>query len=347
MITFTNDIGHALTDAVSRLRPDRVAVVTDDVVRDVVLPSIPVDGFHVISFPAGEGSKNISTATRLWEECLRFARLTRHSLIVNIGGGVVCDMGGFVASTFKRGMRTVNIPTTLLAAVDASVGGKTGVNLDGVKNIIGTFHNPTEVIVSSRFFASLPERELLSGYGEMLKHALLDSHLAVAEVLTLDMAMLCTDAMLPLLERNIAVKQQFVEADPFERGPRKALNLGHTAGHAYEALAMEKGRVIPHGHAVAMGLVTALALSRMRGVLGSPDILYQLASRVRELYGGLPVGCDDYPRLLELMHADKKNRDTHAVMFTLLRSPGDPAVDCPATDDDISAAIDITRDLLT
>ena len=295
----------------------------------------------------GERHKNLSAVGSLCGSLLEHGA-TRRSMTVNLGGGLTTDLGGFAAACYMRGIRYVNIPTTLLACVDASSGGKTGVNLDGVKNIVGAFHEPTATIISPRFLATLPESELLSGWGEMLKHALLMGPEALDRYLAIDPREVSEAEWLPLIKESVSFKRSVTEADPHERGLRRILNLGHTAGHAIEAF-FSSGAVeapaVSHGHAVAIGLVTALVLSHQHHGFSS-ETLRRFGLAVRELYRPVPLRCDHYKTLLALMHCDKKNPDSGPVSFVTLRAPGEAVQATPVSDSDICNALDITRDLL-
>ncbi|MCM1028793.1 MAG: 3-dehydroquinate synthase [Pseudoflavonifractor sp.] len=298
----------------------------------------------IITVEAGDDHKGLPALAHVWEQ-MQLLGATRKSILINVGGGMVTDMGGFAAATFKRGVRFINVPTSLLAAVDAAVGGKTGVNFGGLKNEIGVFRDADAVVISPSWFATLPERELRSGYAEMLKHGLIDSMEETRRLLDFDIAAADLTGLLPLIEKSVGVKARVVEADPTEKGLRKALNLGHTAGHALESLAMKRDRPVPHGYAVAWGLVTDLILSHMK--LGMPTpLLHEIAAYVGHVYGAPLISCDDYPDLIELMAHDKKNAVEGEVNFTLLDAPGKIHLDCIVGADDIKAALDILRDLM-
>lgn len=348
-LLFTNHVARAVDEVVSRLRPASVFVLVDANTRSSVLPrmraeSSAVAGAAVITIGAGEAGKNLATLSAVWKE-LGDAGAGRGSLLVNLGGGVVTDTGGFAAATFKRGIRFLNVPTTLLAAVDASVGGKTGVNFNGLKNEVGVFADAEMVIVSTTFFRTLSSAELLNGYAEMLKHALLTDRVMTDRLLAYDVTSYEPDALLRLIEESVDVKAGYVAGDREDRGRRHALNLGHTFAHAFEELAMWRESPIAHGYAVAQGLVAALVLSSLR--LGFPsDMLHKVAAFVRERYGAFVFDCDDYPRLLGYMERDKKNTAPGVIGFTLLRGPGHPEVGVPVDAPDITAALDIHRDLL-
>lgn len=326
-----------------------VFILTDDHTRSLVLPrlaeqSVVARQAGVITIPSGDVNKSLDSLAHIWD-CLVDGGATRKSLLINLGGGMVTDIGGFAASTFKRGIRFINIPTTLLAAVDASVGGKTGINFHGLKNEIGVFRQADAVIVSTIYFDTLPVEELLSGYGEMLKHGLLDSLDMFRTLMAYDVTARDNQSLLPILEKNVAVKRRVVEEDPTEQGLRKALNLGHTPGHAFESWAMHRNQPIPHGYAVAFGLLVDMILSNM--LYGFDSKVVQLyASTLRELYGHLPVTCHDYDALIEYMHHDKKNSSGRDINFSLLEAPGKLHLDSIVPEEQIRQALDIFRDLV-
>lgn len=225
--------------------------------------------------------------------------------------------------------------------VDASVGGKTGINYGGAKNVIGVFAEPERVVLHPELLDTLPARQRFSGYAEMVKHGLLAGNDLLDDTLGFDIDRCDTAELGPLIERNIQFKQSVVQTDPHESGPRKALNLGHTVGHAIEALLLERGRSAEHGFCVAWGLIVAAYLSVIK--TGFPrEQLTRLTAFVRETYGPPPVSCDDYDRLYSLMQRDKKNSD-HNINFTLLSDVGHPLVDCRVERDEIFEAIDYQR----
>lgn len=350
-LIFTNLVGDALDRLVGSLGAPRVFVIVDVNTARYVLPvlveqSQAAAAATVIRIKAGDKHKDIDTAAAVWKS-LAEAGATRNSVIINVGGGVVTDLGGFAAATFKRGMKFINLPTTLLGAVDASVGGKNGINFNGCKNQIGTFAEPEASIISTAFFVTLPQQELLSGYAEMLKHALLDSPRMLSRLLDYSVVYPIFDPekLLTLLQDNINVKVRIVDTDFRENGLRKALNLGHTVGHAFEALALERQSPLPHGFAVAQGCVVALILSHL--TLGFPTAtLHAFAKYVRENYYAFNFTCDDYPRLLQFMAQDKKNTTDGVVNFTLLKDVGQPQVDVATAPDQIKNALDIYRDMM-
>jgi 3-dehydroquinate synthase len=291
--------------------------------------------YATITIGAGDQHKTLDTLTHVWSELQRMGA-TRHSLMINLGGGMVTDLGGFAASTFKRGIHYINIPTTLLSMVDASVGGKTGINFGGLKNEIGVFNNADSVILDTTFLKTLDQPNLLSGYAEMLKHALISNEKMWAEHLRFDLTHLAQ-----MVADSVAVKQHIVTEDPTERGLRKALNLGHTAGHAFESLALEHTPIL-HGYAVAYGLIVELYLSCVK--TGFPtDKMHQTVQFIKEQYGKMTITCNDYPRLLQFMHHDKKNEGS-AINFTLLAGIGELRINQTATEEEIMEALDFYRE---
>lgn len=350
-LIFTNLVGKALDDLIDSLNAPQVVIVADINTAQFVLPILRNDSRYaaearLITVKAGDANKNLESLTALWKQ-LSDLNATRSTVVVNLGGGMVSDLGGFAAATYQRGMRCINIPTTVLAAVDASVGGKTGINFNGYKNQLGTFSEPEAAIISSVYFNTLPQQQILSGYAEIIKHALLDDAETVDKVLAFSPIYPLTDttALLSLIEASVGVKSRIVEADFTEKGLRKTLNFGHTAGHAFESLAMRRSSPVPHGYAVAWGMVVSLVLSHMELQFPS-DTLHTVAQYIRKNFGAFDITCDDYPALLDSMHHDKKNARPGQICFTLLESIGHPRIDCVVDDEKIKAALDIYRDLM-
>jgi 3-dehydroquinate synthase len=346
-VIFSEDIQTKLSEAVASVKHDRLFVLCDDVTVRLCWPQLRdlpcLQGTEPIVIRHGDTAKTLQTLADVWT-ALQAGKATRHSLMVNLGGGMVTDLGGFAASTFKRGLHYINIPTTLLAQVDASVGGKTGINFGGLKNEIGVFNEADAVLIDTLFLRTLDRENLLSGYAEMLKHGLISSREHLGELLASDcLDMVAAEGTLAaLLATSVGVKQRIVEQDPHEQGLRKALNLGHTVGHAFESFAMEQGRPILHGYAVAFGLVCELYLSCVK--CGFPtDVMRQVVSYIREHYGTLDYSCDDYPTLFRLMQHDKKN-EGDTINFTLLADVGQLRLNQTASRQEIDEALDFLRD---
>ena len=341
-VIISEDLQQSLTQAIAEVEHDRLFVLVDETTEKLCLPVVAefacMQGAQKIVIGATDQHKTLESLAHVWSE-LQQGGATRHSLMVNLGGGMVTDLGGFAASTFKRGIAYINIPTTLLSMVDASVGGKTGINFGGLKNEVGVFNNARSVILDTIFLQTMDEENILSGYAEMLKHGLIDCEQHWAELLTAHRSTF--NVHRSTLKKSVAVKQRIVLEDPTEQGIRKALNLGHTAGHAFESLALERKPVL-HGYAVAWGLVVELYLSCVK--TGFPtDKMRQTVSFIREHYGRMAITCDDYPRLIELMHHDKKNVGT-TINFTLLGNIGDIRINQTATEEEIKEALDFYRE---
>ena len=325
-----------------RARQDFILV--DEVTKEKCLPVI--QGFftlknaQVITIGATDTHKDLETIAHVWKS-LGDGGGSRHSCLINLGGGMVTDLGGFAASTFKRGINFINIPTTLLAMVDASVGGKTGINFNGLKNEIGVFNDSKFVILDTEFLRSLDAENICSGYAEMLKHGLISTEDMWKELITFDLANLDLKHLQQMVADSVKVKERIVEEDPHEHGIRKALNLGHTFGHAFESWALKRKPIL-HGHAVAFGMICELYLSATH--TGFPtEKMRQTVSFIKEYYGTLPITCDDYDELIELMHHDKKNQNG-IINFTLLGGIGDIRINQTATMDEIKEALDFFRE---
>ena len=307
----------------------------------------PISEAQVICIPADDSHKTIETAASVWD-ALQKGGATRHSCMINLGGGMVTDLGGFAASTFKRGMHFINIPTTLLSMVDAAFGGKTGVNFGGLKNEIGVFRKANDVIVDTRFLKTLDQKNLLSGYAEMLKHALLSDIATWSEHVCFSPEDILQSAdalsqLQKLVEKSIEVKDGIVKKDPLEQGLRKALNLGHTFGHAIESFSLNHDQQpMLHGYAVAFGLICELYLSAT--LLHFPtDRLRQTTAYINEHYGTVGITCKHYDELISYMLHDKKNR-SGKILCTLLADIGDIRIDQELKEENIKEAFDFLRE---
>ncbi len=343
-VVISDQLEQALTTAMKKCEYDRVFILADETTARLCVPAIEKVGglesaYHIV-IGATDACKTLSSLTHVWEE-LGKGGGTRHSLLINIGGGMVTDLGGFAASTFKRGISYINIPTTLLAMVDASVGGKTGINFGGLKNEIGVFSNAHTVILDTQFLQTLDRQNICSGYAEMLKHGLISGEQMWAELITFDLEQPDLAKLRQMVADSVAVKERIVEEDPTEQGIRKALNLGHTAGHAFESFALRHKPVL-HGYAVAWGLICELYLSTVKTGFPS-DKMRQTVSFIKEHYGKMTITCDDYPDLFELMTHDKKNT-SGIINFTLLGGIGDIRINQTATKEEIFEALDFYRE---
>ena len=345
-IIISKDLCQSLTQAVDEVKHDLLFVLCDETTERLCLPVISdfecMRGAQLITIPATDTHKTLESLSHVWSELQRMGA-TRHSLMVNLGGGMVTDLGGFAASTFKRGIPYINIPTTLLSMVDASVGGKTGINFGGLKNEIGVFNNARSVILDTTFLRTMDHENICSGYAEMLKHGLINNEKMWAELLnfSLELSVENLEALGTMVAESVAVKQRIVTEDPTEQGIRKALNLGHTAGHAFESLALERKPVL-HGYAVAWGMIVELYLCCVKTNFPQ-DKMRQTVAFIKENYGRMAITCDDYPHLIELMHHDKKNQG-NSINFTLLGGIGDIRINQTATEEEIKDALDFYRE---
>ena len=343
-VVIAENLEQSLMEAIIQCEHDRMFLLADETTERYCLPV--VEGYAVlrdakrIIIGATDTHKTLESLAHVWEE-LGVGGGTRHTLLINIGGGMVTDLGGFAASTFKRGINYINIPTTLLAMVDASVGGKTGINFRGLKNEIGVFNNASTVILDTQFLKTLDAENIRSGYAEMLKHGLISNEQMWTELLNYDLEYPDLQKLSQMVADSVAVKERIVTEDPTEQGIRKALNLGHTVGHAFESLALQRKPIL-HGYAVAWGLICELYLSCIK--TGFPtDKMRQTVSFIKEHYGKMTITCDDYPTLLELMTHDKKNV-AGTINFTLLSGIGGICINQNATKEEIYEALDFYRE---
>jgi 3-dehydroquinate synthase len=317
-----NDLDRDLTGIIRGMNPDKVVIITDSNVAPLiggVMQQLSRQICERIDFPAGEGSKNLDELAKIWKRMIDFS-LTRRSVVVNIGGGVVTDMGGFAAATFKRGVRFINVPTTLLGMADAAVGGKTGIDFEGLKNEIGAFASADVVVVSHQWLSTLPRTELLSGFAEVLKTAIISEDFDLYNRLSADGAIEDLQLLGSAGATAARFKEKVVRRDPKEKGMRKILNFGHTWGHAYESLALRRGIPITHGEAVAHGMLRALEMSRdCNGY--SADAVEGYRKLLNKLYNPLPYTDADLPELEALMKHDKKNYGSATPAFILLPLP--------------------------
>ena len=347
MVLFTKNIPQELSSYFSSNRYDKIFILADTHTYRLCFPVLrglpAIAQATPIVIEAGDVNKNLEQLAVVWE-ALSNNGASRNSLLINLGGGMITDLGGFAGATFKRGLHTLNIPTTLMASVDAAVGGKTGINFNGLKNEIGAFYIPDCVIIDCIFLQTLDRDNVLSGYAEMIKHGLIDSEKVLNKLLAynLETNALDINVLYELVKESVAIKEHIVTEDPKERGIRKALNLGHTVGHAFESLSFAKQRPMLHGHAVAAGLVAELYLSYQ--YCGFPiETLRRTVNFIKTYYPPFPCDCDDYNALYELMTHDKKNEDG-IINFTLLAHPGDIRINQSIDREGIFESIDFYRE---
>lgn len=346
-VILCESLENSLAEAIEKYPHDRLFILTDEHTHRLCLPqlqNIPAiqDATEII-IGAEDVHKNLETLAFVWQ-ALSEQGATRHSLLINLGGGMVTDLGGFAAATFKRGIAYINIPTTILSMVDASVGGKTGINFNGLKNEIGVFAPASSVLLETEFLRSLDAHNFFSGYAEMLKHGLISTPEHLAELLSFDTEQIDYAALKAMVGRSVQVKENIVEQDPKEHGIRKALNLGHTIGHAFESLALAENRPVLHGYAVAWGIVCELYLSHIK--TGFPkEKMRQTIQFIKENYGAFAFNCKQYDRLYELMLHDKKNT-AGIINFTLLKEVGDICLNQTADKETIFEVLDFYRECM-
>lgn len=344
-VIITNNATEELENIISESKNDKFFILTDSNTNKNCLNMLHcselIANAHIITIKADDTNKNIESTAHVWKE-LSDNGCTRHSCLINIGGGMVTDLGGFAASTFKRGIDFINIPTTLLSMVDASVGGKTGINFNGLKNEIGVFNDAKAVIIDTAFLKTLDQHNICSGYAEMLKHSLLKDYKMWVQHINFNLYSPDFDPLLNMIKESVEVKERIVSEDPHESGIRKALNLGHTAGHAFESYAMHTNRPILHGYAVAYGIICELYLSH--ALQGFPlDKMRQTVNFIKENYGRMNITCDDYESLYSLMKHDKKNTGNE-INFTLLKDVGDIKINQTVSKELILESLDFYRE---
>ena len=328
---YFNDEGFDfLNRFVAEQHPSKIFLLADKhtnecctpIVLSVLATDIPLE---IIEIEAGEPHKHIDTCTQVWY-ALSELGADRKSLLINIGGGVVTDLGGFVASTYMRGIPFINIPTSLLAMVDASVGGKTGVDLGALKNLVGVINNPKGVLIYPDFLTTLPTEELRSGMAEMFKHGLISDEAYWHKMCNLSEL---TEAHLgSLIYESVVIKNEVVTQDPTEKGLRKTLNYGHTLGHAIESYCLQnpnRERLL-HGEAIAIGMVLATYLS-VKELGFAMDKCDQVKAVLGEYFKKQDFSYEEITDICQLMRFDKKNVSGN-VHFVLLEAIGKPKIDC-------------------
>ena len=327
---YIGDIWSDLNNLLKKRNYPKIGILVDENTAQYCLPifqkNLPDIRFSTWLIPAGESFKNIQTCQQIWQQMME-SDVNRNALTINLGGGVIGDMGGFCASTFKRGMDFLQMPTTLLSQVDASIGGKLGIDFMQVKNSIGLFQNPQAVMIAPEFLNTLPLSEIRSGFAEIIKHTLIKDATQWEELkkITDLSAVDWTTFLVP----SLTIKKQIVEADPFEKGIRKALNFGHTVGHAIEGWALETARPLLHGEAIAIGMICEAWLSYK--IAGLPKFaLDEIVNFILKIYDPYPLNQAAYSDFIQLMTKDKKNEDG-AINFTLIPKIGEALINQTAS----------------
>jgi 3-dehydroquinate synthase len=335
-VVITKDVGAELKKLIQRKNPTKIAVLVDEntsehcfsLIQEVVPAAI------IVQIESGEENKTLTTCQFIWQK-LTDHQFDRKALLINLGGGVIGDMGGFCAATYKRGISFVQIPTTLLSQVDASVGGKLGIDFYGFKNHIGVFKVPDEVIIDTLFLKTLHTRELRSGFAEIIKHCLIADSQKWEELTAIAYQSQNWDN---LVAHSIGVKDKITLADPFEAGLRKILNFGHTIGHAIEThFLQDANKKLLHGEAIAIGMICEAYLSLERGYL-EPQELDALVQYILSIYGKVKIEDADIEALIPHTMQDKKN-ESNTILASLLEEIGKANYNISLTEEDIERSI--------
>ncbi len=320
---------------IAEISPSSVTLLTDENTAKYCLPLLENDitGFNRIIIPAGEQNKNLEGAAQIWKGLTDF-QIDRKGLLVVLGGGVLGDMGGFCAATYKRGINFILIPTTLLAQVDASVGGKLGIDFEDFKNHIGVFQNPIATLIDSRFLKTLPKAELRSGFAEIIKHCIISDADMFAAICgkTLD-----EQSLSELVAHSVAFKKEVVTKDPKESGLRKILNFGHTIGHGIESLSLGSSHRLLHGEAIAIGMITESWIAHQKQMLSAGD-LARITKFILQIFGKESVSAST-DELIRVISQDKKNSG-NKILMALPDGIGQCKWDVAVIPDEITAAVE-------
>lgn len=310
----------------------KVIVITDE-----KIPEKYLDQFEKIIVPSGESSKNIETVQLIWKKLIQLGA-DRKTLVINLGGGVIGDMGGFAASTFMRGIKFLQAPTTVLSAVDASVGGKVGIDFAGVKNLIGSFNQPVGVIVDINTFDSLPDREFISGFGEIIKHGIIADKEYYEKVTSKKPRDFSKDELIEVIKRSCEIKAEIISGDEKESGSRKLLNFGHTIGHALESASLETDNPLLHGEAVSVGMVAEAKISEQLGLIDE-NVLAEIKHSLDN--AGLPTTSKitDIQEVMTLISKDKKS-EKGKVNWTLVKGIGKAVIDQSVNEETVKVSLE-------
>jgi 3-dehydroquinate synthase len=318
-------IGESLPAFLSSSQYSKVIVIADNNTKRHCYPILKafLPKHSIVTVPGGEAHKTLATCEKIWEAMTK-EELDRHALVINIGGGVIGDMGGFCAAVYKRGIDFIQVPTTLLSQVDASVGGKLGIDFQGFKNHLGVFNIPKSVLIDPVFLKTLPEREVRSGFAEIIKHCLIADAAKWDEIRQKDFD---RQNWQDLIAHSVKIKQEVVDQDPTEKGLRKILNFGHTLGHAVETCFLNKAanQRLYHGEAIAVGMIMESYLSFERKMIDQ-EILTSIEEFLFATYGKVNIKPEDVEQIIALTRQDKKNKGKE-VRFSLLKGAGQCAYD--------------------
>lgn len=331
----TDRTAEKLNALIAELNPSSVTLLTDENTAQHCLPLLATElpAFSQITVPAGEQNKNLGGATEIWKK-MTDLQIDRKGLLIVLGGGVLGDMGGFCASTYKRGINFILIPTTLLAQVDASVGGKLGIDFEDFKNHIGVFQNPVATIIDSRFLKTVPGGELRSGFAEIIKHCIISDAVMFEKISGKDLE---SQQLEELVAHSVAFKKDVVTKDPKESGLRKILNFGHTIGHGIESLSLGSSHRFLHGEAIAIGMITESWIACQKNMISS-DELNQITRFIKQIFGKetIPAATGD---LIRVISQDKKNRG-NKILMALPDGIGQCKWDVDVTPEEIRASLE-------
>ena len=330
------EVSNALPELLSSESYSSIGVLVDENTERHCFPGISdhIPAHELIRISSGESNKTLDGCRSIWDQ-LTALNFDRRSLMINLGGGVIGDMGGFCAATFKRGIDFVNIPTTLLAQVDASVGGKLGIDFQDYKNHIGVFQSPRSVIINTKFLGTLDERQLRSGFAEVIKHSLIADASSWAELSSTVWSNLDWSNVVP---KSVEIKRKIVDQDPKEKGLRKILNFGHTIGHAIETYYLSQPQNILHGEAIAAGMIAEAFLSTQKTGLSSKE-LDEICRFLISIYGKISVEPDQFDHIVGLTVQDKKNVGSE-LRLALLQGIGQAKHDVPTQANEIRSALE-------
>ena len=335
---YIDESSEKLKKYISKLNASKLFIIVDENTKTDCLPLFEKDldaEYFLIETQSGEINKNLDSCRKIWEKLVEH-RADRHSLIINLGGGVIGDMGGFAAATYMRGIRFIQVPTTLLSQVDASVGGKLGVDFLGFKNIIGTFHNPAMVWINTDYLKTLVFDELKSGFAEVIKHALIQSKSLWEFIKSRDLEF-SKEEWTKIVHTSVKIKNEVVSTDPLEKGKRKILNFGHTIGHAIETYYLDTPQRLLHGEAVAKGMIVEAYISYKLGLLSIIE-LEEINELVEAMYDLPSFQESDLDQILKNMTMDKKNK-AGKILFSLIPKVGACDYDIEVDPELITAAM--------
>jgi len=338
--TFCSNIQKDLSDVIAHLELTKIAILVDENTEKHCLPLIEstCPNAYLITIKSGEQQKNLTTCSYIWEQMTK-ASLDRKSLLINLGGGVIGDMGGFCAASYKRGIKFINLPTTLLSQVDASVGGKLGIDFNGLKNHIGLFKQPNAILIHPAFLQTLPEREVKSGFAEILKHAIIASDKQWGELKSRSIDSIDINA---IVEKSVKIKENVVKEDPLEKGLRKVLNFGHTIGHAIESAFLGSSNHLLHGEAVAAGMICESYIAINKGLISQGEF-DEIVNTIDINYPRKVISIDILETVLNLVFQDKKN-ENDKILMSLPKGIGRAVWDIEVSPNEIEASLNYYND---